>query len=557
MRQRRGHGRRHGVVGEGERRSSGQSCGIGLARGNGLAALSEPGRGEGPDARGIGGGAAEHGGTFAERHRGVGIGGSGQRIVGGDVVGAGRMRQRRGDGWRASIIGEGHRRSAGQPGGIGLAGGDGLRALRQAGRGEGPDARSIGGGAAENGRAFAERHGGVGIGGSGHRIIGGDVVSAGRMRQRRGDGRRSGVVGEGERRAAGQPGGIGLAGGHGLRTLSQAGRGEGPDARGIGGGGAKHGRTFAQRHGGVGVGGSGQRIVGGEVVGAGRMRQRRGHGRRGGVVGEGERGRAGQPRGIGLAGGDGLAALGKPGRGEGPHTRGIGGGGAKHGRTFAQRHGGVGVGGSGQRIVGGDVVGTGGVGQRRGHGRGGGIVGKGQRRRAGEASGIGLAGGDGLAALSEPSRGEGPHTRSIGGGSAEPGRAFAQRHGGVGVGGAGQRIVGGDVVGTGGVGQRYSHGRGGGIVGKGQRRRAGEASGISLAGGDGLAALSDPSRVKAHTPEALAVAVPSTVEPSLSVTVALASAVPVSASFEVTLLLPVACASATVTTGVLDAVGGS
>ena len=88
------------------------------------------------------------------------------------------------------------------------------------------------------------------------------------MRQRRSHGRRGGVVGEGQRRGAGQPCGIGLAGGDGLRTLGQAGRGEGPDARGIGGGGAENGGALGQRHGGVGVGGAGQRIVGGDVVGA-------------------------------------------------------------------------------------------------------------------------------------------------------------------------------------------------------------------------------------------------------------------------------------------------
>ena len=88
---------------------------------------------------------------------------------------------------------------------------------------------------------------------------------------------------------AGQPCGIGLAGGDGLRTLGQAGRGEGPHAGGIGGGGAENGGALGQRHGGVGVGGAGQRIVGGDVVGAGGMRQRCGHGRRHGVVGEGQR----------------------------------------------------------------------------------------------------------------------------------------------------------------------------------------------------------------------------------------------------------------------------
>ena len=58
-----------------------------------------------------------------------------------------------------------------------------------------------------------------------------------------------------------------------------------------------------------------------------------------------------------------------------------------------------------------------------------------------------------------------------------------------------------------------------------------------------------PVGVKAQTPEALAVVLPRTVEPSLSVTVALASAVPVSVSLEVMLLAPVECASAAVTVG--------
>ena len=58
-----------------------------------------------------------------------------------------------------------------------------------------------------------------------------------------------------------------------------------------------------------------------------------------------------------------------------------------------------------------------------------------------------------------------------------------------------------------------------------------------------------PVGVNDQTPLALAVVVPRTVEPSLSVTVALASAVPVSASLEVTLLAPVECASASVTVG--------
>ena len=93
------------------------------------------------------------------------------------------------------------------------------------------------------------------------------------------------------------------------------------------------------------------------------------------------------------------------------------------------------------------------------------------------------------------------------------------------------------------------HGRRHGVVGEGERGAAGEAGGIGLAGGDGLRALGQPVGVKAHRPLALAVVVPSTVEPSLSVTVALASAVPVSASLEVTLLAPVACASAAVTVG--------
>ena len=58
-----------------------------------------------------------------------------------------------------------------------------------------------------------------------------------------------------------------------------------------------------------------------------------------------------------------------------------------------------------------------------------------------------------------------------------------------------------------------------------------------------------PVGVNDHTPLPLAVVLPSTVEPSVSVTVALASAVPVSASLEVTLLAPVECASASVTVG--------
>ena len=58
-----------------------------------------------------------------------------------------------------------------------------------------------------------------------------------------------------------------------------------------------------------------------------------------------------------------------------------------------------------------------------------------------------------------------------------------------------------------------------------------------------------PVGVKAQTPEALAVVLPRTVEPSVRVTVALASAVPVSASLEVTLLVPVSWASVAVTAG--------
>src|SRR5690242_7710643 len=61
-----------------------------------------------------------------------------------------------------------------------------------------------------------------------------------------------------------------------------------------------------------------------------------------------------------------------------------------------------------------------------------------------------------------------------------------------------------------------------------------------------------------HTPPALAVVVPSTVEPSLRVTVALGSAVPVSASLAVMLLPPlVSFASAIVTIGALPAAAGS
>src|SRR5690242_15312623 len=58
-----------------------------------------------------------------------------------------------------------------------------------------------------------------------------------------------------------------------------------------------------------------------------------------------------------------------------------------------------------------------------------------------------------------------------------------------------------------------------------------------------------PVGVNDHAPLALAVVVPSTVDPAVNVTVAFGSAVPVSASLAVTLLLPVACASAMVTVG--------
>ena len=65
-----------------------------------------------------------------------------------------------------------------------------------------------------------------------------------------------------------------------------------------------------------------------------------------------------------------------------------------------------------------------------------------------------------------------------------------------------------------------------------------------------VGALGEASRGKGTTRRfALAVVVPKTVEPSVNVTVALASAVPVSASLEVTLLAPVSWASATVTVG--------
>jgi len=95
------------------------------------------------------------GGALAQRHRGIGVGSAGQRIVGRDVVGAGGVRQRRGHGGRHGVVGEAQRRRAGQPCGIGLGGGDGLRTLGQPGRGEGPDAGGIGGGAAKDGGAFA------------------------------------------------------------------------------------------------------------------------------------------------------------------------------------------------------------------------------------------------------------------------------------------------------------------------------------------------------------------------------------------------------------------
>src|SRR4029077_17481519 len=67
-----------------------------------------------------------------------------------------------------------------------------------------------------------------------------------------------------------------------------------------------------------------------------------------------------------------------------------------------------------------------------------------------------------------------------------------------------------------------------------------------------------PLGVNDHTPLTLAVVVPRTVEPSLMVTVALASAVPVSASLAVMFLPPlVSSASAIVTTGAPREVVGS
>ena len=88
------------------------------------------------------------------------------------------------------------------------------------------------------------------------------VDDAGIVRQRHRHGGRRSIVGEGQRRAAGEPGGIGLAGGDGLAALRQAGRGERPHPAGIGGRGAEHGRALAQRHRRIGIGSAGQGIVG-------------------------------------------------------------------------------------------------------------------------------------------------------------------------------------------------------------------------------------------------------------------------------------------------------
>jgi len=85
MRERRGHGRRGGVIGEAQRRRAGQACGIGLGGGDGLRTLSETSRAEAPDAGAIGVVLPRTVEPSAQRHRGIGVGSAGQRIVGGDV----------------------------------------------------------------------------------------------------------------------------------------------------------------------------------------------------------------------------------------------------------------------------------------------------------------------------------------------------------------------------------------------------------------------------------------------------------------------------------------
>ena len=86
--------------------------------------------------------------SIVHRYRRVGFGRTAESNGVVRVDGVGRDNRRSG---RRGIVGEGQRRAAGKPGGIGLAGGDGLAALRQAGRGERPHPAGIGRRGAEHG----------------------------------------------------------------------------------------------------------------------------------------------------------------------------------------------------------------------------------------------------------------------------------------------------------------------------------------------------------------------------------------------------------------------
>ncbi len=280
------------------------------------------GRCEGPVARGIGGGGAEQRGAVEDADGAVGFGGAGQRRRG--VVGAAASRDGPRDG--GDSVGDGgddrcgrgggvHRQGECQAGGADIAcrvGGRGGQAVAAVGQGggrcEGPVARGIGGGGAEQRGAIEDADGAVGFGGAGQRRHGVVGAATGRNVARY----RCDVIGDGaddrygrgrsvDRQREGRTGGadvagrIGSRGGEAVAAVGQCrGRREGPVAQRIGGGGAEQRGAVEDADGAVGLGGAGQ--CRGGVIGAATGGDRARH--RCDVIGDGTDDRCGRGGGV-------------------------------------------------------------------------------------------------------------------------------------------------------------------------------------------------------------------------------------------------------------------
>ena len=145
-----------------------------------------------------------------------------------------------------------------------------MRAVGEIGRGEAPGSRAVGYRRTERGAALRNRDDGIGLSGTGDRRAGGNVIgcrAAGIRNQRHAHCGRGLVEREAQRCCPGIAGRVGLARGQRVRAVGEIGRGEAPGSRAAGRRHAERGAALLDCDQRVGLSGTLDRRVRGNLIG--------------------------------------------------------------------------------------------------------------------------------------------------------------------------------------------------------------------------------------------------------------------------------------------------